>query len=367
MQKLNKIIASVIVIGSLFAGCSSQPDTYTVEGTLPNSSLDGEYIYLYAYDQDKVIDSTLVADKNFVFTGTVAIPLLARVYGADRETFANVILEKGNIKVDFEKHSGSPTTPLNKEFIDLMNEQEQFQAKSGEEYNRIMEEAGDQEEQKRKMEEFSEKVKNEYEALLLSCFERNRDNAVGAQVLSEYAYSAEPDEVDKLIATAGPNVQAMNGIKELIRRNEVLKNTAEGMPFSDFTIQAEDGSSVSLSDYVGKGKYVLVDFWASWCGPCLQETPVLAEVYNKYKDKGFELLGVAVWDRPEDTKRAIEQHGIIWPQIINAQAVPTDTYGISGIPHIILFAPDGKIVKRNLRGNALKQAVEEAMASLSAN
>lgn len=360
MQKINKIIASVIVAGSILSACSSPSDTYTVKGTLPDSSLDGKYIYLYSYDQRENIDSTVVANKNFVFTGTITAPVLVRI-DLNQMAYANMILEKGNITVDFEKHLGSPTTPLNKEFTDFMNEQEQFQNKSMEEYNQIMMDIDNPEEQARKREEFSEKVNKEYLSLLQSYFERNKDNAIGAQALSEYAYSAEPDEVDKLIATAGPNVLAMNAIKELKQRNEVLRNTAEGMPFSDFTIQTEDGGSVSLSDYVGKGKYVLVDFWASWCGPCIQEIPVLVEVYDKYKDKGFELLGVAVWDRLEDTKRAIGQHGITWPQIMNAQTIPTDLYGIAGIPHIILFGPDGKIVKRNLRGDALKKAVEEAM------
>lgn len=360
MNKINKIIASVIVTGSILAGCSPQPGTYTVEGTLPDDSLDGKYLYLYAYDQKENVDSTIVAGKNFVFTGEIEKPILARI-DVDRRAYANVILEKGTVTVDFETHLGSPTTPLNKEFGDLINEQQQFQKKVGEEYNKIMAETDDPEEQARKQKAFSEKVNAEYGAILQSYFERNKDNAVGAQALSEYAYSAKPDEVDKLLATAGPNVLAMNAIQDLKKRNEVLKVTAEGMHFTDFTVETEEGGSVSLSDYVGKGNYVLVDFWASWCGPCIQETPVLVDVYEKYKDKGFTVLGVAVWDRLEDTKGAIEKHGITWPQILNAQTIPTDLYGISGIPHIILFGPDGKIVKRNLRGNALKKAVAEAM------
>lgn len=359
MRKINKIIASVIVTGSILAGCSS-PNAYTVTGTLPNDSFDGKYIYLYANDQNANIDSVIVTDKNFVFTGTIQTPILT-IINVSREIYAEVVLEKGKITVDFEKHLGSPTTPLNQEFVNFSAERKQFQEKAMEEYNKLMEEVTDPQEQLRKREEFSKQMDKAYSSLLLTYFERNKDNAIGARAFTDYAYSAEPDEVDKLLATAGPNLLAMNAIQDLKKRNEVLKLTAEGMPFTDFTVETEEGGSVSLSDYVGKGNYVLVDFWASWCGPCIQETPVLVEVYEKYKDKGFMVLGVAVWDRLEDTKGAIEKHGITWPQILNAQTIPTELYGIAGIPHIILFGPDGKIVKRNLRGDALKAAVAEAM------
>ena len=136
--------------------------------------------------------------------------------------------------------------------------------------------------------------------------------------------------------------------------------TNEGAKFTDFTIQQVEGdesSKVSLSDYVGKGKYVLVDFWASWCGPCRREIPNIAAVYDKYAGEDFDVLGVAVWDKPEDTAAAVKELGMKWNIISNAQKVPTEIYGINGIPHIILFGPDGIILKRDLRGPAIEAEV----------
>ncbi|MBQ7463127.1 MAG: TlpA family protein disulfide reductase, partial [Bacteroidaceae bacterium] len=107
------------------------------------------------------------------------------------------------------------------------------------------------------------------------------------------------------------------------------------------------------------GKYVLVDFWASWCGPCRAEIPNLITAYNKYKDKGFTVLGVAVNDKPEATLKAIKDDGIPYPQILNSQQIAASAYGIISIPEIILFAPDGTILARGLRGEEIEKRLAE--------
>jgi thiol-disulfide isomerase/thioredoxin len=132
--------------------------------------------------------------------------------------------------------------------------------------------------------------------------------------------------------------------------------------FTDFTVTTSDGKTVKLSDYVGKDDYVLVDFWASWCGPCMREMPGLKEIYGKYNGKGLQIVGVAVWDAPDDTRKAVEAQQLPWTIIDNAQCIPTDLYGIMGIPHIIMFAPDGTIAFRGLTGNELHKAVDDLMA-----
>jgi len=137
--------------------------------------------------------------------------------------------------------------------------------------------------------------------------------------------------------------------------------TAEGKKFTDFTVVQDpdhpEKSTVKLSDYVGKGKYILVDFWASWCAPCRKEIPNVAAVWKKYAGTDFDVLSIAVWDKPEDTEKAAAQHGVKWNQIINASKTPTELYGIEGIPQIMLFGPDGTILHRDLRGAVIEQTV----------
>lgn len=133
-------------------------------------------------------------------------------------------------------------------------------------------------------------------------------------------------------------------------------NTDEGEMFTDFSVEYE-GKTQKLSDYVGKGKYVLVDFWASWCGPCRHEIPFIKAVKERHSADSLVILGVATWDKPEDTQTAINNLGISWPQIMNAQKIGSDAYGISGIPEIILFSPEGKILARGLRENLIEAAI----------
>ena len=148
--------------------------------------------------------------------------------------------------------------------------------------------------------------------------------------------------------------------------------TAEGKMFTDFTVNSVVGmtrsippqpkyAEVKFSDYVGKGKYVLVDFWAPWCGPCKREIPNIKKVYEKYADKGLEVLSLAVWERQpvEVTINTAAELGMDWLHINNAGSVPTSIYGVEGIPHLMLIGPDGTILKRGFHG---LEGIEAAVA-----
>lgn len=219
-----------------------------------------------------------------------------------------------------------------------------------------------QEAKREMMEARQEAIIGEYKDLAMKTIRKNRKNKVAAEAFKDVEMILEPEEKMEALAMMSDEVKADPEIAELVAQ---LEKTKPGAPFIDFTIVQDENdpenTTVSLSDYVGKGKYILVDFWASWCGPCKAEIPNIKAVYDKYHGDDFDVVSVAVWDKPEDTKVAAQQHGVVWNQIINAQKTPTDLYGIKGIPHIILFAPDGTFVADDLRGSNIEKAVAKAL------
>ncbi len=329
-------IAFISTILLLLASCSKG---YKVTVTFPDDSNNGETAFLTNYDTGDTLLSATVENKACTFEGKADKGFFARLLvGGQRYGF---IVEPGDVQLNIEE--GNAISPLNDkmkawglEMQKLADDTTLTEAESEARY--------------------AEGLKKFYED--------NKDNAIGPWAFCNYLMYKDftEAEIDEMLKTAPAEYAQLKRVEKAKNAARQLAITAEGKKFTDFEVKAEDGSVQKLSDYVGKGKITLVDFWASWCGPCRAEIPKLQALKAKYGDK-FDVLGVAVWDNPDDTRKAMQQMNITWPVIIGTEQLnePTDLYGIKGIPHIIIFGPDGTILSRGLMGDDLANKLAEVL------
>ena len=239
-----------------------------------------------------------------------------------------------------------------------------------EEFNTRMDSlSADQEKAQAYYEQFLE----EYKEFNLNAAKKNYDNEVAVKVLINLHGLIGDTDIEAIISKMPAELLEDEQVAYIKKGLDARKNTAEGMMFTDFTVEHVYGydrsmdpqplkQEVKFSDYVGKGTYVLVDFWSPWCGPCRREIPNIQTVYAQYKDKGLQVLSLAVWERkPQShTIETAAQLGMDWLHINNCGQIPTDIYGIEGIPHLMLIGPDGTILKRGFHGfEGIQAAVAE--------
>lgn len=221
-----------------------------------------------------------------------------------------------------------------------------------------------------KAEAFYNDFVEKYIAFNLESAKKNPDNEVAVQVLMNLRGLIDDEQASEIISDMPVEMLEREDVAALKKGLDARIATAEGKQFVDFTVNSVVGQTrsvppqpkyaeVKLSDYVGKGKYILLDFWSPWCGPCRREMPNIKAVYDKYKGDKFDVVSIAVWERePVDvTIETAAKLGMDWNQINNGQREPAELYGVEGIPHLILFGPDGTILKRGFHGTEIEEVV----------
>ncbi len=357
---MKKLTFCAIAFATLVA-CQPKQTSFVINGTVSDSTLNGNQIYLVDINENKAVDSVAIADCKFSFTGELAQPAVRRVQLGrtiadvilDNSTTANIAL--GEIPVRVVDNGG-----YNDQFSKIAEEVTAGFSSLKEVYDSLLNCQLPQEEIAAVITKKQEEVYN----IFHKAIDNNKDNILGGYLLMTTVNMLYPDvaSLDSVMAVvpSSKDFAYINKYRNTLYNQEATK---EGKMFVDFDGKNVDGTEARLSDYVGKGKYILADFWASWCGPCRREIPNLIELQNKFGGDKFTVLGINVWDRETEFKTAMENEKMNYPQLYASDdQEATELYGIQGIPQIILFAPDGTIVKRNLRGEAMKKLVAEELA-----
>lgn len=361
-----KKVTYVLATAALLAACSGNQG-YTVTGTVDGAA-DGEVVYLQQTQgrQWVKLDSAVIKNGQFTLEGrqdTAKVCYLTYKGQSEEGRGMDFFLENGEIKVQLAEDSKSATGTPNNDIYQAIRQQ---LTELNKQASAIYEAMGDStltDEQREAKVKDLDALEAQMAEATTNGISQNITNAVGIYLLKNNYYSMSVEELEPIVAQV-PAALTDEGIASIKDKVEKLKATAVGQKFTDFEMQTPDGKAVKLSDYVGKGKVVLVDFWASWCGPCRREMPNLVEAYKKYRNKGFEIVGVSLDRDAEAWKNGIEKLDITWPQMSDLKywdCKGAKLYAVSSIPHTVLIDGEGIILARGLHGEELQEQIAEAL------
>lgn len=356
---MKKSLIVIIAAGAL-ASCGTGPEA-TIEGTAAGIA-EGTKVYLLDNARTRV-DSTTLRDGKFSFAIARAYPDQAYVNFGGRERFEFVV-EPGKITATLgvdpwtERFTGTPTNdaigainesvaPLDRK-LEQLSEQLHATAEGTPAYDALMADY--------------DSTQQQIDRIVKDAAMRNPASLLTAYMAGSTSYAlTTPAEVDSVLTLTG-GAPANAFTDRLRERRELLARTAVGVEAPDFTQAQPDGTPLALSSL--RGKLVLIDFWASWCGPCRAENPNVVKLYDRFKDSGFEILGVSLDDNRDKWLEAIANDGLAWRHVSDlggwANAVAKQ-YAVRSIPHTVLVGPDGVIIAKNLRGEALQAKVAEIL------
>ncbi len=332
---------SALAAGICLMACGS--DKHTITGQV--EGLEG-MVYLRTYIADghgePHIDSAVVSGGKFVFKIKSKEPVFTPVNGQGG-FFVSVIADTPKItisgKVSEPVVTGSPLTDELNESLDLLMS------------INFMRFAGPGEERDAAL------------VTLSGIVEKSRNNIVGPLMLSNCTSGLTAGETLDVIGLLTPEMQESRFIKRAKETAESQKNREEGRHITDFTLTDPDGKEVALSDYTGKGNYVLVDFWASWCKPCIASMPAIKEIYSQYHGMGFEVFAVSLDDDKKAWTDAIGRLELPWVQVSSLKGWDCHVvkmFGINGIPCTILINRDGVIEKNDPSPDEIAEALAAA-------
>lgn len=348
--------------------------SYTIDGKV-NASDEGKTVNLSSLMQQggmERADSAVVKGNAFTMKGQVKEPGFYILFiNKSKTRFTPIYLENGSA-ISFETEGntakltkGSATNKALSEFMTAYSSINKEQESLYKRYQELMEQYKGKlpKAQEDSINAVDDAINKKTRDVVLSQINKSLNTYAPALFLKTFGESLTLDDKKAILAKQGPfqNSPLTKQVKEEVMTQEL---TSEGKPYIDFTMNDIDGKPHKLSEYVGKGKYVLLDFWASWCGPCRAEMPNVKKVYETYKDKGFDIVGISLDSNKAAWQKGIADLGITWHQLSDLKGwrnAGAAKYGVRAIPATFLLDPKGKIIGKDLRGEELGQKLAEVL------
>ena len=365
-----KKILFLSAVSILFVACQNKSE-YTINGSIADGKYDGQQVYIEQWTDSAMVtvDSTNIVNGKFTIKGKTESPVLRFITLGEKHNNARsmMMVEPGIISVTYDSIFHFSGSAINDKYTEFNLKQRELTNKIrslSNQYNSAMADGTMSDTLDEELTSAYEKVAEEAKTLNYNFIKENISNELGQYLFMTSSGIFDADQQRDILAMTSEEYKSKKNIKRIVDQLKASEAVAVGKEFIDFTMKTPEGEYVSLSDYAGKGKYTLVDFWASWCGPCRNEMPNVVKAYNKYKTKDFEVVGVSLDQDHDKWIQGIKDLNMAWPQMSDlklweSQAV--DLYAIKGIPHTILLDREGKIIAKDLRGNALDAKLAELL------
>ncbi len=361
---------SIVVLIVIYACSQKKPDSFSVK--IDVKGLDkGDRIFLYVSKNKswKIIDTVIYDETEILFNGSIDKPRFGYIIVEKKGFGTPFFLENADIRISGNVKDRNPAniegSPLQDKYYKFYSDQNVYYVEYDKLYKKY--EKGLESEDEEIMEKFDKEssvIEKKISDFILNYILDHPDNIVTLKIINENIHSFDFNTLKKIEKsfkdTSIKNSSSFNQIK---RRLVTLEKSAIGKQFLDFTTKDLNGKKVKFSSFIGK-KYVLLDFWASWCIPCRKENPNILKVYNKYKDKGFDVVAVSLNKDKDKWLKAIKEDGLPWHHIsdlLGWNSYSVNTYGVSAVPHSVLISPEGKIIAKNLRGRKLKNYISNLL------